>query len=399
MADGSEPISVGFASVGAALKEALHSAQYDVIEGDSDPSHGTIRVFERNIGAVQMAYACEWSAYFREWTLMRVPDEGPFARRPERGAIAHRVGNCVEGIRVDLNSPGFAGTPLVALANAIGHDAPKTTVARLGLERSPEHTEMLRSIYRCYLDHIEKETRALFEERGFAVGWAARTAALMVGQVLHAEDGQEELSARISDLHVLTEILESLPLYAVDEGAQRRLVSASELGQHDSFLTIDSDLVRAANVFLMYSPGASGVAELQLASAGQIIEVPDAPVVHVMPTDEILSQLVLGTREITRVDVDRPRRRIDLTWTTRTEAPRWHEIHADRRPAVLSEIAGTDASDEEFLFQMDTRFPHRRRFGSILVPPADLPVSGLSREIGVRTRGLEILCGSDPSPR
>ena len=212
------------------------------------------------------------------------------------------MGNCVEGIRVDLNSPGFAGTPLVALENAIGHDAPKTTVARLGLERSPEHTEMLRSIYRCYLDHIEKETRALFEERGFAVGWEARTAALIVGQVLHAEDGQEELSARISELHVLTEILESLPLYAVDEGAQLRIVSASELGQHDSFLTIDSDLVRAANVFLMYSPGASGVAELQLASAGQIIEVPDAPVVHVKPTDEILSRLVLGTSEITRVN-------------------------------------------------------------------------------------------------
>ena len=57
------------------------------------------------------------------------------------------LGTCIEGIRVEFGTPGFEGDSIVAIANITGQGAPKTNVARSGIENTPERATMLQTIY------------------------------------------------------------------------------------------------------------------------------------------------------------------------------------------------------------------------------------------------------------
>src|SRR6266487_2514564 len=77
------------------------------------------------------------------------------------------LGTCVEGVRVEFDTPGFKGRSIVAIANVTGPNAPKTNVARSGLETTPELDRTLETIYQIYLNHIKKEVIEMQDKRLF----------------------------------------------------------------------------------------------------------------------------------------------------------------------------------------------------------------------------------------
>jgi hypothetical protein len=134
-----------------------------------DPYHPKYKVEEIILGCVTVAFALRWSEYFKEWSFVAG------ARPAKHGEQPLPVGTCVEGIRVEITSPGFQ-TPNgpVAIANVSGASAPKTNVARSSLEQTQEYDDMLRCLYRAYCSHVQNELSQMHASSSVSLTWAAQ---------------------------------------------------------------------------------------------------------------------------------------------------------------------------------------------------------------------------------
>ena len=244
--DQSDTVDVGYASLSGALLETLMVLGYQAgpdsinrsLEDVLDARDGEIRIVERTDGPVTLAYAAQWSSYFQEWSLVDFPTSAQ-ARFHRSGIRDIFVGTCVEGIRVEFGTPGFQGLQFAAIANASGPSAPKTNVARSGIEATAERSSMLRAIYAIYSGHIGNEIALLHEKRGFSLTWAAQEARwlinpLFIGRTLPQEPG------------ILLEELAKLPLLLVEAEGNRRAVSVRQLHSTDTFWTSESALFYSA---------------------------------------------------------------------------------------------------------------------------------------------------------
>ena len=210
--------TIGFSSP----KEALES----ITKTGYDPAVETgkrIKVEQVEENGVALAYALEWSEYFREWTFLPVRED----RRPEQEVDAdYLLGTCVEGIRVDADTPGFRERNIYAIANATGKLAPKTNVARLGLEMSSEVSELMLNIYSIYLRHVENEVHALQTERGFSPTWAAGESVFILRSLLRsAKESRQEVE--LIDTNAFARACDEARLVLIEDendrkGAKRR---------------------------------------------------------------------------------------------------------------------------------------------------------------------------------
>jgi hypothetical protein len=160
--DDEPPQQVGYESVREALAADLRIMGVSV--RDEEDASGRIRIEVQERDGLAVAYAMQWSSYFKEWTFVRLP------RQPRPGMERTPLfGTCVEGIRVEAGTPGYRGNPIAALADATGERAPKTNVARSGIGFTPEREEVFMDIYRVYCQHVADEMQALHEDRGFSL--------------------------------------------------------------------------------------------------------------------------------------------------------------------------------------------------------------------------------------
>jgi len=133
--DGAPPVEIGFSEPKNALESVLTGLGRLKPGGSS--SEDQVKIEQGTCRGVTLAYALEWSPFFREWTFL--------AHRPSQRGDAPLIGICIEGVRVGFSSPGFSTHRILAIANSVGPDAPKTNVARSGLEMTPERERLMRS--------------------------------------------------------------------------------------------------------------------------------------------------------------------------------------------------------------------------------------------------------------
>lgn len=355
--DGAEPINIGFESVGDALRDALESLNYDVAETEDVSPGPLIRVIETTTDGASTAFAVAWSPYFREWSFVPARD------RVEMQARHIPLGTCVEGIRVVDTTPGFDSYSIMAMCNATGLTAPKTNVARSGLEQTPERAALLRSAYSAYLEHAVSETKQLVDDRGMSLTWAAQEASEIVSPLVLSRMGPNDDPIRVTDRAVFDRELRNQPLILVEDDGVRRLVAAIDLDDFDTIWTVDSEFVRAAERLLREVNSTSAMTSLASGLGSGVLGLPGGPLVagyrHI---DEPLPQAVLNSREVTKVRILRDERRIDLGWTSQATDPYW--VHVDNE--YLSRLGGA---------------------GHLLVGRSEIEVEGRRKESAVRTGG------------
>lgn len=167
--DGPEHV-IGFGSTKDALEDAL--VRRGLIPADrGEATSVRIRIDEWASGDLSVAYALVWSEYFKEWSFLP-----PYCRVEDRESRDYPVGTCLEGIRVEYASPGFQDQNCYAIANATGTSAPRTNVARSGLESTLETRQLIRQIYGALCGHISKELEEMQQRRGFSLTRAAAEA-------------------------------------------------------------------------------------------------------------------------------------------------------------------------------------------------------------------------------
>lgn len=344
------PRTVGSDTMSAALRHSL--AKLDIAL-PANPDHFCI--FEYTEGPVTVALGATWSNHLKEWQVLEVNEA--IAQENYESAF----GVCVEGVRVLPGTPGYDGLPLAAIANATGPRAPKTNVARSGIEAGPIRDELFHSIYRIYARHISEQIDALKISHGFSETWAANEGRWLLRPFFPIRDTRRD-TAEPTDVSIAVKEASRIPLIMAEENGIRSAISPSELCEAPAFWTIEAALFDSLNSMLKEIPGTTSVSSLASIFSEDAFVLPDdAPVLtNLLIGDDVESQ-ALSNKEVGEIVIDQARRRLDLKWVPLESTPKWKQIR----------------------FDGVTRFaPYPRR--NVLVATAPLPISGVSDEVGFR---------------
>jgi molecular chaperone HtpG len=318
--DGAERVLVGFLEPKDVLRHGLVRLGYLKGEEDSSlkvvPRDQKIKIEQRSKGGVTLAYAVRWSSYFREWEFLEAhfPDE---SRHKERRTV---IGNCIEGVRVDFSTPGYPRPQLFAIANSVGPTAPKTNVARSGLEETPERRSLLSTIYELYCDHVKAEIVALQKERSFSLTWALEEASWLMAPLFSSS----RYGTEPSGIDELLEACADIPSVPVEEQGSRIPISPKQLSQYPSFWTVDSAFFTSAEALIKEIPSRVAITRLAESLGAESLKLPPGPYVSVQARQHV-QKLVFRSREIDQIVIHREQRRIDLRWVREGETPRWRE--------------------------------------------------------------------------
>lgn len=228
--DGDEQ-EVGFKSVG----EALTAGVADLKELRSGTLGKDWKVIEKEKAGIEVAFVVKWHQYFRQWAPLTV-DLGYETHRDqdqEGGYRPRKAGCCVHGVLVESSAPGFQTNSLLLLANAKGKQAPRTNVARSGIEKGGERGHLWQTVYDLLVEHLLEEFQAMQEERGFTQARAVQELDYLLGPL---EDAEPE------ETNAFDRATAELPLWLVEENGHRHCVPWSKLSQKDEFWTTESPL-------------------------------------------------------------------------------------------------------------------------------------------------------------
>jgi molecular chaperone HtpG len=338
--DDQAPMKMGFSSPKGALTDVLRRSGIVMESGGLGSAQQQVRIEEVEVEGVTVAYALRWSDYFREWTFLSLE------RRADRNDEPLLLGTCVEGVRVEPETPGFTGRNIAAIANASGLGSPRTNVARSGIETTPERDRMLRIIYKIYCDHIRSEMSQLQVKRSFSLTWAVGEAEwLMAPFYQQRGDGSDRFEPLSRDL--LREAIRELPTLLIEECGERKAASPASLSSVPQLWTVTSAFFTSAEELLRETPGTGSVSEIMSALA---IENSLPSGVLLCGSDRRVNQDTLITREVARIRVFRNERRIDLCWEPKSVPHRWVYFSIGRQRGSFSAVrmaVGTNKPEVE----------------------------------------------------
>ena len=322
--DDDEPQIIGYSSPAEALRGFLNSTGFDFYENSDDvvgSNRLRIRIVEREVDGVTVAYALLWNQWFKEWSFLST-DILPNIMDDEDEEQPLLLGTCVEGIRIVTDTPGFMGYPLVAIANVRGQNAPKTNVARSGLEVTPERDTMLRVIYGMYAQHVISELLELTSKQSFSLTWAAGETSYLLDPLL---GGRRHEILPLSP-KLLRDALQNIQCVLVEESGKRKAMSPKELFETKEFWTIDCALLTSAEYLIREVASAASLSELVNALNVTDYKFPNAPVVCGDRGQNELINAVFEKKEVDQIIVNPTLRRVDLRWVDKSAPSRWCQL-------------------------------------------------------------------------
>lgn len=322
--DDNEPQSIGYSSPADALRGILKASSLDYYEDTGEETESSvrkIRIVEQHQDGVTMAYALTWNQWFREWSFL-TSKSLPDIRRSENEKPLLLLGTCVEGIRIVTDTPGFSGYPIVALANVRGQSAPKTNVARSGLEATPERDAMLRTIYSLYAQHIITELSELTAKRSFSLTWATGETSYLLDPLLRQDPHEAiPLSPKL-----LRDALQTIPCILVEETGKRKARSPKELSEMQELWTIDCTLLSSAESLIREVASAASLSELVKALNVTEFKFPNAPMVCGASKRNQLVKTVFEKKQVDQIIVNPEQRRVDLHWIKKATPSMWIQL-------------------------------------------------------------------------
>lgn len=292
-------IEIGFKSPKYLLKNFL---QEKGIEVDDKK----IKIEEVSRNGITLAYALKYVEYWNEWEYLDYDSPLQMNMDP--------IGICIEGIRVDFNSPGFNGRKLLAVADTSGKSAPKTNVARSNIEITSERGNMLYVIYQLYLKHISNELLNL-RDIGFSLTWAADEISWMLRYFENNLYREKEI--RIEDQSSFDKAISEIQYLLIETADGRDLLSFNKLKEYNHFWTIDCASYSSANS-LIKEIKSSNSSVLQLFKT---LFVKDSKTDHIdilfcnKISNNSLGSLIKKEFQVSSIKIIPEQRRLDLKWT------------------------------------------------------------------------------------
>jgi molecular chaperone HtpG len=368
--DDGDPVKIGYASPKAALEKALGNAGLVTADGNQIGKR-RIAVIEKEKKGVTLAYALEWSEFFHEWSFLDVSIL--------RDAREEVLGTCVEGVRVEFDSPGFEGKKIVALANARGGNAPKTNVARSGFELTPEREAMLEAVYSIYCDHVKSEIEALRTERSYSLTWALQESKYILDSLIIGGHHPDEARERYEPLsrRILFEKIRDLPILLGEQNGTRQAVSATYVRDQPAFWTSSGPYFRSAEFLIREIPG-----EVSLSAFANFFKIDlgipfELLLCGVSPTNTFDS-LAFAGKEIDKIIVSKQERRASFRWTETSIPSRWRSF--PRGVEYPQEIYGVIAEYGRYSHMGQSIY---EKLANIFVGRTNIDIEGVDNESAI----------------
>lgn len=304
-----ESVRIGGTKISEILKEHLENSGFTV-DGTS------VKIEEIDRKGVTFTYALRYIENWNEWDFLEYNDTAQLSP----------IGTCIEGIRVDFNTPGFLTKKLYAIVNTSGKNAPKTNVARSNIELTPEREQLLFTIYSLYLEHIANELARLRNE-GFSITWAASEANYLLNSVVGRSFKREYMN-EIDDVNAFEKALSKLKCILIEIKEKRDVISIDELKQAGHFWTIDCASYDSADS-LLKEIKSSNTSALSLLK--NIFDVESSNTQHIdnllcnRNSNDAIDSTISATFQVNSIKIIPEQRRLDLRWAF-TEEKIWEQI-------------------------------------------------------------------------
>ena len=299
--DGSEPEPVGYRSPKDALEAYLDRSAFFRRVGRAN-----LKVEEKTVAGVTLSYALEFSSHFRDWSLIGTPQAG----RPDSENESPPSLTCIEGIAVEFQTPGFTNRELLAIANAVGENAPKTNVARSLIESTEERENLAYTIYKILFDAVTTESERLISEEGYSLTWAVEQIPFIIAPALGSLRG-----SRIQYPAAHQNALEKVPMFLIEADQSRTVKSLSDLGAVGAFWTVDSVLTRSVEDFIREAKSEVSASQLMVLSQGIATSLPEGPILANYHSSDVFRGPIEAKFQVTRIVGKSAERRLDLEWS------------------------------------------------------------------------------------
>lgn len=355
--DETPAVKIGYDSPKQAVEDYL-----SVMRKRNPETQYKVEQFSEN--GVDLAFGLSRSKLFQDWSFI-TPARVRKLSEHDDPKIAFAT--CIEGVSVQNTTPGFEGGGILAITNATGPTAPKTNVARSALEDTAEHRDMLASIYSMYAKHISKEVNSLASSEDYSLSRAVGLAPFIASPFISQNN-----PASKPDL--LSMALSEIPFVLLEEGAERRSISLSNLSKMAKFQTIDSPLYRSIEYFVREAPGDITTEHLLKVLGNRSVSHSALPVVCNMSYGYV-EERVRQEFEINRIEASSSARTLSLEWEKREKEPRWFTSSL-----VYDHILRDDPVFYNLINEARDRARNNNRFEtdrSLNVPLKDVTAAGL----------------------
>ncbi|EHS1093371.1 ATP-binding protein [Vibrio cholerae] len=187
---------------------------------------------------VELSYIVQYNKHFKQWEFFNY----------ESSNNLDISGTCIEGVRIDTQSPGFKNNYMLSIANCTGAQAPRTNVARTNIENSDHKNHYLKKVYGIYINHISKELNRLCED--FSISWASRESKFLLSGLVRPRYARhrfrDEDSFFINE-SLFIEELSTLNVILQEDHQERKLISINELLKIGEFWTVDCESFSSAD--------------------------------------------------------------------------------------------------------------------------------------------------------
>lgn len=333
-------VSIGYASLKDALICSLKESNIIVDEKK-------YMVETKTSGNVTVACVLQYNNYFSDWSFITADRIISRKKTPI-------IGTCVEGIRVEFNSPGYNNKNLLALANISGSRY-QTNVARTALEYD-SNQEVLKSIYDCYRMFIEDQI-ALLKKTNYSSSWAVKEGTYLLTPLLPHNHSISEDNIMPINAKVLIQSLSELKCLFVEQKKHRDQVSVTTVQNYSKFDLFECKLISAIEFLFREIPVKTTVFEMIESVLSNPTFISNNPVITNYDSSNILHQQIVKNKQVTQIQVDTITRKIQLTFENGSDL--W-----DTFPSMRHSIFGY----------------HR-----IHIPKKQFKICGLKNEIGVNT--------------
>jgi molecular chaperone HtpG len=303
--------TIGYKSPKEYLEERIEALGFDL-------NVGRFKVIQAEKDGVTLAYALRYIEHWKEWGFLE------YTERDDDQNIS--VGTCIEGIRVDFDTPGFQGHNIFAIANSSGKNAPKTNVARSNIEITPEREHLLLVVYQLYLAHLNKELQRLKTEN--SVTWAAKEVNYLLYNFSQGNRHLRNGNAVLEEYQLFKDALATIEFVLIEDDLTRSLISVNNLIELKHFWTIQSASYMSADSLVkeVKSSTTSAIQILKTIYSGN-----DSNMQHldrVLCSERFNSEVNILLREkfqVTEIKLIPEQRRIDLKWEHIKDI-KWEEV-------------------------------------------------------------------------
>lgn len=313
--DGISSKKIGYSSPKEFLTEHLEKLGYKV----DDKS---IKVKEIKKSGVTLAFALKYIKHWKEWVF--------FDNRMNESNKTLPIGTCIEGIRVDFNSPGFIDNSILSVLNTYGIHSPKTNVARSHIEVTPEKAELLDTIYNTYTEHVSDEISNLVKSE-FSLTWAANEAQWILDSLLAPNSYRGRHKSSIENDLLFKKAISNTQCVLIEKDGKRQLSSINKIKELGSYWTIDCASYTSADSLIREVPSSESSA---LSLLNTIFGESNSETQHIdhllcnSISTSYIHEVISDVFQVDAIKLIPGQRRLDLRWSL-SEVDIWEKIDID----------------------------------------------------------------------